>query len=54
MKKTATALAKDAANYAKKAKAATGIKKKHELIEEREAKSAAKDMKKRAKKAHEY
>jgi len=30
------------------------VKKKHEHIEEREAREAAKDMKSRAKKAHEY
>jgi hypothetical protein len=54
MEKASKALEKDASHYAKKAKHAHGIKKKHEMIEEREAKSAAKDLKKRAKSAHEY
>jgi hypothetical protein len=30
------------------------VKAKHEKVEEKEAKGAAKDLKKRAKKAHEY
>ena len=54
MQKASKALAKDAAHYAKKAKVEKGVKKKHELVEKREASSAAKDLKKRAKKAHEY
>ena len=55
MKKASKALIKDASHYAKKAKTAKlPIKKKHEKIEEKEAKSAAKDLKKRASKAHEY
>jgi hypothetical protein len=54
MKKAAKALEKDAAHYTKKAASEKGIKKKHELIEKKEAKSAAKDLEKRAKKAHEY
>ena len=54
MRKCAKALDKDAGHYAKKAKHAHGVKKKHDLVEMHEAKSAAKDMKKRARKAHEY
>lgn len=53
--KAAKALEKDADKYKKKATAAKStVKKKHEHIEEREAREAAKDMKSRAKKAHEY
>ncbi len=55
MKSAAKKLDKDAKHYkveAKKAKTAT--KKKHEMIEEKEAKSASLALKKRAKKAHEY
>lgn len=54
MTKSAKALKKDAEGYAKKAKKDTGIKKKHDLVEKREALAGSKDMKKRAKKAHEY
>jgi hypothetical protein len=54
MQKAAKALKKDAAHYAKEAKSEKGVKKKHELVEKKEAKSAAKDLTKRAKKAHEY
>lgn len=55
MKQASKALAKDAKHYESKAsKAKTAVKKKHELIEKKEALSAAKDLKKRAKKAHEY
>lgn len=52
--RTAKNLEKDASHYSKKAKGATGIKKKHELIEKKEAKSAATELKRRAKAAHEY
>jgi hypothetical protein len=52
--KAAKALAKDADKYHAKAKSAKGIKKKHEKVEEKEARSASRDMKARAKKAHEY
>ena len=38
----------------KDAKKAQEVKKKHDMVEHKEAKSAAKDMKHRAKKAHEY
>jgi len=48
------ALEKDAKHYGKEMKHAKGVKKKHELVEKKEASSAAKDIKKRAKKAHEY
>jgi hypothetical protein len=55
MQKAAKALEKDAAHYTKEVKKAkTKTKKKHELVEKKEAKSAAKDLKKRVKKAHEY
>ncbi len=54
MKNASKALEKDAKNYASKAKSAKGIKKKHELIEKKEAASAAKDLKSRVKSAHEY
>lgn len=55
MKKAAQALTKDAKHYEVNAKhAKTKVKKKHEMVEEHEAKSAAKDLKHRAKKAHEY
>lgn len=55
MEKAAMKLEKDASHYAKKAmKAKSKTKMKHERIEEKEARSAAMDMKKRAKKAHEY
>jgi len=54
MQKAATALKKDASKYAKEEKTAKGIKKKHEMIEKKEAISASKDLSKRAKKAHEY
>ena len=52
--KAAKALKKDASKYHEKAKNETGIKKKHEKIEEKEAKGAAKMLTKKAKKAHEY
>ena len=54
MKHAAKALEKDAEHYAKEEKHAHGAKKKHEKVERKEAMSAAKDLKKRAKKAHEY
>jgi len=55
MQRAATALKKDAKSYERKATAAHSTKKKkNERIEEKEALSAAKDLKKRAKKAHEY
>lgn len=58
MKKAAKALEKDAKHYAKEAKhekkAGHKGKAKHEIVEKREASSAAKDLKKRARKAHEY
>lgn len=54
MKKAAKKLDADAKHYAKEAAHAKGAKKKHELVEKREAASAAKDLKKRARKAHEY
>jgi hypothetical protein len=54
LQKAAKALKKDAAHYKKKASRDKGIKKKHDLIERKEALSGANDMKKRARKAHEY
>ena len=54
MEKCSVALKKDAKHYAKEEKHAHGAKKKHEAIEKKEAMSAAKNMKKRAKRAHEY
>lgn len=54
MSKAATALKKDASKYAAKAKKDTGVKKKHDKIELKEASSASKALKKRAKKSHEY
>jgi hypothetical protein len=55
MEKCADKLDKDASGYAKKEKhAKTKTKKKHEAVEKKEAKSASKDLKSRAKKAHEY
>ena len=54
MEKASKALSKDAKKYHKEAAHAKGVKKKHEKIEEREAKKGAKVMKKMAKKAHEY
>ena len=55
MEKASKALEKDSRQYAKEAiRAKTATKKKHELVEKKEAASAAKDLKKRAKKAHEY
>ncbi len=54
-KKAAKALDKDADKYKKEAAhAKTPIKAKHERIEEKEARSASRDLKLRAKKAHEY
>lgn len=55
MKKAAKALKKDAMDYEEKSKKTNSpLKKKHEKIEEKEARSAARDLKMRAKKAHEY
>ncbi len=54
MEKVSIALEKDAKKYHKKSKTSSGMKKKHEMTEEKEAKSASKDMKKRSKSAHEY
>ncbi len=54
MNKAAKALEKDASHYAKEAKHAKGKKKVEEKVERKEALSAAKDLKKRAKTAHEY
>lgn len=52
--KASKALKKDAAHYLKEEKHAKGKHKKEEKVERKEALSAAKDLSKRAKKAHEY
>lgn len=58
MLKAAKALQKDASHYHKEAKKDSHFKHKkklqHEKIEEKEAKSAASELKKRAKKSHEF
>ncbi len=55
MAKAGKALEKDAKHYKSDAKRTSSpVKKKHDKIEMKEACSAAKDMKKRASKAHEY
>jgi len=55
MKKAASALKKDAAHYESKLKHdKSPTEKKHDKVELKEAKSAAKDMAARSKKAHEY
>ncbi len=54
MEKASKALEKDAKHYKKEMKHEHGKKKAHEKVEMKEALSAAKIMKKRAKKAHEY
>ncbi len=55
MTKASKALKKDAKHYAAEIKHEKNPKKKkHDKIEKKEALSAAKDMKKRAAKAHEY
>ena len=55
MEKASKALGKDADHYKKEEKnAKSKMKKKHEKVEEKEARAASIDMKKRAKKAHEY
>jgi len=53
--KASKALKADAEKYAKEAKhAKSPTKKKHEHIEEKEARSASRMLKAKAKKAHEY
>lgn len=47
-------LSKDASKYHKEASHTKGIKKKHEKVEEKEAKGAASKVRKMAKKMHEY
>lgn len=54
MEKASKALNKDAMHYKKEMKNEKGLEKKHEKTEMKEALSASKAMKKRAKKAHEY
>lgn len=55
LKKTIKQLEIDAKKYANESKHAKSPKKRQqEKVEEKEALSAAKDLKKRAKKAHEY
>ena len=53
--RAAKALHKDSEKYKREAKQAKSkVKKKHEMFESKEAESASKDLKNRAKKAHEY
>lgn len=53
--KASKALKKDADKYKKEASnAKSPVKKKHEHIEEKEARSASRMLKDKAKKAHEY
>jgi len=52
--KAAKALKRDASKYHEDAKHAKGVKKKHDKVEEKEAKSASKMLMKKAKHAHEY
>jgi len=52
--KASKALKKDAHKYHEEAKHSHGAKKKHEKVEEKEAKGASKMLMKKAKKAHEY
>ena len=54
MEECSKKLEKDAKGYKKKAKYAVGTRRAQEKTEEKEAMGAAKDLKKRAKKAHEY
>lgn len=54
MQSAAKKLSADAKKYHKEAAHAKGTKKKHEKVEEKEARSAASMLKKKAKKAHEY
>lgn len=55
MERASKALKKDAEHYSKEAqKTKSAAKKKHEMVERKEALSASKDLKKRAKRAHEY
>jgi len=55
MDKARKALESDALRYAKDSKKTSSqVKKKHDAVEKKEAMSAAKDLKKRAKSAHEY
>lgn len=55
MAKAAKDLEKDAYHYAKEEKHTKNpVKKKHEKIEKKEASNAAKDLKMRVKKAHEF
>lgn len=55
MKKCASKLMKDAKHYEKESKKSnSSVKKIHDNTEKKEALAASKDLKKRAKKAHEY
>ena len=54
MTAAAKKLDKDAKKYHKEAAHAKGVKKKHEKVEEKEAKSGAKVMRRMARKAHDY
>lgn len=55
MEKCSKKLMKDAEHYKKdEKKTKSPLKKKHDKVEKKEAMSAAKDLKMRSKKAHEY
>lgn len=54
LEKTAKKLSADAKHYHKEAAHAKGKKKKHDKVEEKEAKKASKITNRLAKKAHEY
>ena len=55
MKRAAKALEKDSQHYQEDKKYThSKIKKQHDAVEKKEAMSAAKDLKKRIKKSHEY
>lgn len=55
MEKCSSKLMKDAKHYDKdEKKTHSPVKKKHDMVEKKEAVSAAKDLKKRAGKSHEY
>ena len=54
LSKCATKLEKDAKKYSKEATHSKGKHKKEELVEKKEAMSASKDLKRRARSSHEF
>lgn len=54
MKRCSDELEKDAKKYARESRGKKGVERKNKLRERGEAMSAAQDLKKRAKKAHDY